>query len=367
MMDSDEYKFRPDRKFQGLAVVIVNFTEERSGSKEDITYMKRTFEILGFKVKFYENLSKRKFIEVINYYSKDGTLRDYDSFVFVISTHGAGLEKVEKAETDYVVHHHALLTNDDQYYYTATMLDKFRKCKALKGKPKLFFIQACRIPESKSSKQQRVQGIGFDAGTGLQRLDLEDQNKNKSKRDETDDKEESVILREEGNDSDPYSLSEVDNGATETAVASFPDNSENEDNWSISEGALLDPSTDIGELGDEVDPPRAIRYRPVESPLHITAVPCYNDMLIVFASPQGHYALRNQEMGSYMLKYLHDSVIKQYGEGQLLNNRNNFLYIVNDVAAKMSSTDFYDGTYKNVTCVVHKLSKDIIFSKGENM
>ncbi|XP_061177099.1 uncharacterized protein LOC133185825 [Saccostrea echinata] len=366
MMDSgDEYKFRPNREYQGLAVVIVNFTEERRGSKEDITYMTRTFEVLGFKVKLYKNLSKRRFIEVINYYSKDDTLTDYDSFVLAISTHGLELESANRAKRDYVVHHHALLMNDDQSYYTATILEKFRKCKALKGKPKLFFIQACRIPESKSSKKHRVQGIGFDAGTGLHKLDLEEPNKNKCRHDKTDYKEGSIISREEALDSDPKILSEVEEDAADTAKVSFSD--EVGDSWSNSEEVLLDPPIDIGELGDEVDPPRAIRYRPSQAPLHITAVPCHNDMLVVFASPEGHYAIRNEDMGSYMLKYLHDSVINEYGEGRLLNNRTNFLYILNDVAAKMSSAIFCDGKYKNVTCVVHKLSKDIVFSKGENM
>jgi hypothetical protein len=40
------------------------------------------------------------------------------------------------------------------------------------------------------------------------------------------------------------------------------------------------------EAEDDVD---AIggQLAPVQAPVHITAVPCHNDMLIMFASPQG--------------------------------------------------------------------------------
>ncbi|XP_061177002.1 caspase-1-like [Saccostrea echinata] len=355
MMDSgDEYHFRPYRKYQGLAVVIVNFTKERSGSKEDITKLRETFEILGFKVKIYKDLTKEKFDKKVNKYSKGDKLKDYDSFVFAISTHGCEQEKVEN---NIVVHHHALLMNDLQYYYTATVLEKFKKCEALEEKPKIFFIQACRIPISMSSEIYRAQGIGFDKGVCLQKLSQEEPSKKKRKLDKTD---------HEVLDSDPKILSEVGEDAADTAMESFSDDCEMGDSQSNSED-VLSTATKIGKLSDDPDAPRAIRYQPSQALLHITAVPCHNDMLIMFASPEGKYAFRNQVMGSFMWIYLHDSVKTEYGEGQLLSNRTNFLYILNDVAAKMSSTVFCDGKYKNVTCIVHKLSKDIIFSKGEKM
>jgi hypothetical protein len=68
-----------------------------------------------------------------------------------------------------------------------------------------------------------------------------------------------------------------------------------------------------------------------------------------------------------MLKFLYESVEAFYGDGKFSNNRINFLYVLNDVGEKMSSRSYFPEHYSNVTCVVHKLSKDIIFLKGEQM
>ena len=64
-MDSDEniYRFNPDRKHQGLAVVIVNFTTgeyKRNGAENDLKYMKKTFKRLGFKVECHTDVKRRK-------------------------------------------------------------------------------------------------------------------------------------------------------------------------------------------------------------------------------------------------------------------------------------------------------------------
>ncbi|XP_062566752.1 uncharacterized protein LOC134229066 [Saccostrea cucullata] len=391
MMDSDEYKFRPNRKYQGLAVVVVNFTKERSGSVQEIMHLRITFELLGFKVKIYTDLTKKEFNKVVVKYATGDKLKDYDSFVFAVSTHGCEQEKVEN---DIVVHHHALLMNDGQYYYTSTVLEKFRDCKALEAKPKMFFVQACRIPISKTSEIYKALGFGFSEGVTVH-VDHAEPPQKKRKPDKTDNQD---------LDSDPKSLSPMDTNVADTAMASRSGADKKGDTRTSSEKALSDSqaATEImesgdkadtresgdktdtresgdktdtresgdktDESGDDVDPARGIRYLPPQPALHVTSVPCYNDMLIVFASPAGHYAFRNTITGSYLWKYLYDSVITEYNGGRLNKNRTNFLYVLNDVAARMSATDFGEGgKYKNVTCFVHKLSKDIIFSKGEKM
>ncbi|XP_062619382.1 uncharacterized protein LOC134280950, partial [Saccostrea cucullata] len=118
--------------------------------------------------------------------------------------------------------------------------------------------------------------------------------------------------------------------------------------------------------GDVVDPARGIRLFHEKNV--ITRVPCHNDMLIMFASPQGLYAVRNLEMGSYLLKNLYEAVEQFYGNGKLENNNTNFLDVLRHVAALMTSkTYFGDKEYTNVPCIVHKLSKDIIFTQGMSM
>lgn len=68
-------------------------------------------------------------------------LTSYDCFVFAISSHGK--EFVQKDKMGNSVHQHVIKTFDDQFVYTSEILDHFNdtNCKALKNKPKLFFIQ----------------------------------------------------------------------------------------------------------------------------------------------------------------------------------------------------------------------------------
>jgi hypothetical protein len=46
-----------------------------------------------------------------------------------------------------------------------------------------------------------------------------------------------------------------------------------------------------GGAGDELDPPRGIHLHQRAAPVNITVVPCHNDMLVMFASPQGDLLL----------------------------------------------------------------------------
>lgn len=73
--------------------------------------------------------------------SRQKQLTSYDCFVFAISSHG--MELVQKDERGNNVHQHAIKMFDDQFVYTSNILDHFndKNCRALKNKPKLFFIQ----------------------------------------------------------------------------------------------------------------------------------------------------------------------------------------------------------------------------------
>lgn len=69
-MDSQEdiYDFDPNRKHQGLAVVIVNFTtgiDKREASENDLKYMKKTFKRLGFKVECHKDVKASEMKELL--------------------------------------------------------------------------------------------------------------------------------------------------------------------------------------------------------------------------------------------------------------------------------------------------------------
>ena len=82
----------------------------------------------------------------------------------------------------------------------------------------------------------------------------------------------------------------------------------------------------------------------------------------------GHDAFRNEEDGSYMLKYLYESVKEHYGNCCLKENQISFWDVLIDVTARMAEGTYRGGNmYKIVPCLVHKLHSDIIFTQGENM
>ncbi|XP_061177371.1 uncharacterized protein LOC133186111 [Saccostrea echinata] len=448
------YKFNTTRKYQGLALVITNFTKdngpllERGGAKIDVKYMKKTFKRLGFKVVSYKNLCTSDFEKVLSETSTDPALEDFDCFVFAISTHGVELEEADK-ERGLTVRKHAVQMFDGKYYSTSKILEFFSCCEALTGKPKLFFIQACRIPETEASTEQRRSGIGFDRGTSPPK---HSGGENKPGGDKTDHqgsddisekaklvtKEEDVSdtdiekdddiqgeyrppkvsdqacripeteaskeqrrsgtghyqgisahkpiegKNEAGGDKTDYQgsddISEKAKLVTKEADVSDTDLEEDEDK----QGGYRPPpplssaqkqskentgsgvQANLLESGDVVDPPRVIRLSQEKN--IITPVPCHNDMLVMFASPQGHYAIRHIDMGSYLLSNLYEAVKQFYGNGKLENNETNFLEILRQVTSQMASrTYFGHKEYTVVPCIVHKLTKDIIFTRGKTM
>eukprot|EP00105_Crassostrea_gigas_P042057 XP_019926205.1 PREDICTED: uncharacterized protein LOC105336315 isoform X2 [Crassostrea gigas] len=461
--DKDTYQFHPERTHQGLALVIANFTEgedRREGADSDLKYMKKTFKRLGFKVDCHENVTKSDLDSLLNGYSGQKLLTSYDCFVFAISSHG--MEFVQRDKMGNSVHQHAIKTFDDQFVYTSDILDHFNdtNCKALKNKPKLFFIQACRIPHTKATKTKRIKGIGFDSGVHLPSGgDEHDQRTVGDQTDfdgstcetDTDSDSESDDVSDTDVEEDESSLFDIEitargheegekiwqnlekrqaeilkklnrmenqvwllgreykvaakenkeqekkgprspivgnsqTAAYENKKPSLHDNEELKSQNAASENdeepCPHDSADEIekpkpqyspevtADHEDDIDPAKGqtIYFTNTSAPVEFTLVPCHNDMLIMFASPQGHYAFRRKTDGSYMLRLLYESVEKYYVNGRLTGNHTNFLDVLRDVTTWMSKTKFMGSKeYTIVSCVVHKLRKDVIFTHGKNM
>ncbi|XP_052068814.1 caspase-3-like [Mytilus californianus] len=99
----------------------------RSGTEQDGQKLKKTFSSLGFEVIEKVDVTKKEFKKEIKTFADRNHDSD-DCFVCVILSHG---------REGYVN------TTDGELSLTAIM-DPIKKCKSLLGKPKLFFIQACR-------------------------------------------------------------------------------------------------------------------------------------------------------------------------------------------------------------------------------
>ena len=103
----------------------------RHGSEEDVRQVQDLFKNLGFEVLTEENLTRQQLLEQLDSVAyKDHS--DYDCFVLWLMTHGKSGE---------------VFCSDGETVPIQKAHDMFSQCTTLRGKPKLFFIQACRGDE----------------------------------------------------------------------------------------------------------------------------------------------------------------------------------------------------------------------------
>jgi len=123
---------------RGIALIINNWSfddhpehgtlKTRKGSLQDLRQLRVLFKALGFVVKTKEDLNKTELLNELDIVaSKDHS--SYDCFVLWLMSHGRSGE---------------VFCSDGETLPIKTAHDKFSNCETLRGKPKLFFIQACR-------------------------------------------------------------------------------------------------------------------------------------------------------------------------------------------------------------------------------
>ena len=123
---------------RGEALIINNETflrhskqmDDRQGSKHDVRKVQEQFQALGFKVTTKENLTKSELMKELDAMASEDHSR-YDCFVLWLTSHG---------DKDLVY------GTDGEVVLIETVRDLFSNssCRSLDGKPKVFFIQACR-------------------------------------------------------------------------------------------------------------------------------------------------------------------------------------------------------------------------------
>lgn len=149
------FQTNPDRVYKmdsspkGITVIINNFYfqgdhPKRHGSQEDSIRLQHLFDQLGFSTVVYENCTASRGKESLRRRAMDETYKNCDSFAVVIMSHGD--EVVQVNELVEIV--------DASPYY--------------KGKPKLFFIQACRGKQQLNNQISRRLYDEADAAFQLQ-------------------------------------------------------------------------------------------------------------------------------------------------------------------------------------------------------
>ncbi|XP_051277085.1 caspase-3 [Dicentrarchus labrax] len=133
---SDPYRYKMDYPSLGICLIINNknfhqstHMSPRNGTDVDAATAMKTFTDLGYDIRFHNDLTMNQMREQMLNISKEDHSRSA-SFVCVLLSHGDegviyGTDGAEKFEN-------------------LTKHFKGDRCKSLVGKPKLFFVQACR-------------------------------------------------------------------------------------------------------------------------------------------------------------------------------------------------------------------------------
>ncbi|XP_055046107.2 caspase-3-like [Misgurnus anguillicaudatus] len=151
--EAEQGEYKMDSTPRGLCVIINNKNfktpkKDRVGSECDVDSLQDAFKFLGFTVKTHQNLSADEMKTLMTQYSKDD--RHGDCFVCCVSSHGNQC---------------GIIGIDEKTCPLKDITSPFNgvNCSSLIGKPKVFFIQACRGKEMQRKVQVEADDMGGEA------------------------------------------------------------------------------------------------------------------------------------------------------------------------------------------------------------
>uniref|UniRef100_K1QS68 Uncharacterized protein n=1 Tax=Magallana gigas TaxID=29159 RepID=K1QS68_MAGGI len=348
----------------------------------------------------------------------DFFLKNSDSFACVLASHGSEVleESVANPKVDCKVYHHVIY-GTDRAIRTHLLLDLLdeNRCKALQGKPKLFFVQACRSRFDPGAER-------FDRGADIPTdHSLKEHSKPKRGRDKTESmSDDSASQPTEVADGSVdqvvercrYSLDQSDNAhdSNPMSAGDTATNDESEHNfeegvymeneasqhtelttelmdWSSSDDVI--PCLDVDIIHDKnkdlVEEPSFIEIgknwvrkgffkkrnlfaRPVQDVMTTVATPCHNDFLIMYATSEGKVAYGREENGGWLVNAMHEVMVKHIVH--IRENPMNCIDFLSVMTFTMYNIAIHYETntgepstsgFKTAPTLQHKLSYDLIF------
>lgn len=112
--------------------------QERKGAEYDSINIQSTFVKLGYEVILHKNLSKVQTDRVLDSIRDDMSLKEIDSIIIFILTHGLGEDRP-----------FIYFSSDGQEMSLTDLRQRFSdfNCPQMKGKPKIIFSNFCRGPK----------------------------------------------------------------------------------------------------------------------------------------------------------------------------------------------------------------------------
>ena len=137
---NDDRIYKIDYAHPGLVIIFNNkfFTKSpnltRHGSEHDVARLSQIFDDLNYSIEIHLDKSASEMRRIVRSYATKCDFVRYSSLIVFIMSHGKG--KGISGGT--------ILSADEMEIYISEFIDPFKECESLLGKPKLFFIQACR-------------------------------------------------------------------------------------------------------------------------------------------------------------------------------------------------------------------------------
>ncbi|XP_045211959.2 uncharacterized protein LOC123563303 [Mercenaria mercenaria] len=378
-ISSDTYNFNHFQRGYMFTIVNDQFARQspRDGAHWDLLKMReiaRKFGFLSLNYNQERNLTKSETMHLLSR-ARNTDHSDCDCFMFMISTHG--LEQRNSLKGGKV--DHALVCADDQLIFTSTIMDMFNdtNCPTLKGKPKIFYIQACR-----GEKLDH----GGDVFVAYPRS--EDKTCSASNDETTRRMRESFDVSDTNWGQDSWASDQTAAGQT-TFTSSFQipaagqhhatGQTASARSYHAQPSSSHTPSFMVPKVPREQHRSPQYRHQTLHAPSRLVnkiyaptpyaivetpSLKCDNDMLVMFAIPPGMFAWRNTSEGSWMIDYLHQ-VLMAYD----MRRPKNFLNLMTKVSSLMSrrttNTPSAPSMHakKAVSVIEHKLDKDIFFQQ----
>ncbi|BFZ17750.1 hypothetical protein BsWGS_20789 [Bradybaena similaris] len=303
----------------------------------------QAFKNLGFRVWVKKNLKSWQMVQVLRLGRDEYDHRNADCFVCAILSHGN--ETIVEAEHERLgVRKDILIGADGKAVSTNTVVDLFGDgaCPSLIGKPRLFFIQACR-------------GEKYDDGVALtvteQRVTTSESGRPPSYdgMDHGNTQDTSKRPHETSSDSSPESQS-LQTDDTDAK----PEHSEK----SIEEG-LQDVNLNATSIGD-IDRTDA-QWPPVRDVI-VSPTPLYKDSLIMYATPPGYFAWR-RKTGAWFVQALCRVLDNpEIGSRSLLSALTHVVGIVARDYESQAPSKPYMHQKKETPVIESMLVKDVFFT-----
>jgi predicted peroxiredoxin len=139
----DDLYYPMERRRMGTAVIINNLASEQPPTRHDVENMGAVLKDIGFDVEVHVNLTSQGMNIVKRKMTEKSKHNDANCFLLLIISHGTA--------DNFIVD-----TEGNKTWNIESLVTEVCDVQSLVGKPKLFFIEACRGKENNFSTQQMM-------------------------------------------------------------------------------------------------------------------------------------------------------------------------------------------------------------------